>query len=325
VTDDAILVVRDLVLQRGVREVLTGVDLQLTRGETLTVIGPNGAGKTTMLHAIAGLLEPARGSIERHGRVAAALQTPALASRTVLANIELALSWWGIRRGPERRERAVSALAALHAEHLVDRQARSLSGGEQRRVHLARVIALDADVLLLDEPFAGLDPIARADLLYESAPVLRSDERATLIVVHDRAEARALADRVVVLIDGRIRADGPPREVFDDPRDEDLARFVGYEGMLDDGHSCTMYRPGDVTIHPTGAYAGTVRRAIPLEAGIRVEVDHPDGRVVTHSPEPGPSVGDVVRFDVRGGTTFPSRRQPVGLPEGSIVDQPSTP
>src|SRR3954467_14216276 len=92
-----------------------------------------------------------------------------------------------------------------------------LSGGEARRVHLARALALKADALLLDEPFAGLDAPARAELLYDAASALRDGRRATLVVVHARAAAWALAARVVVLLEGAVAADGTPADVFGRP------------------------------------------------------------------------------------------------------------
>src|SRR5205085_2312666 len=181
--------------------------LTLDRGEVVALLGPNGAGKSTLLGALAALLPATAGRIGRTGRVAAALQAPALAHRSAQANVEAALAWWGVPRS-ERRERALASLDAMGAARHAQTQATSLSGGEQRRVHLARVLAVDPDVLLLDEPFAGLDAAARADLLYDAASAFRSPTRGTLIVIHDRSEAWALADRVMILLDGRIAATG---------------------------------------------------------------------------------------------------------------------
>ena len=136
-----------------------------------------------------------------------ALQTPALARRSALANVEAALAWWGTP-ADQRRERALAALEQVGVDGLAERPAATLSGGEARRVHLARVLALDPDVLLLDEPFAGLDTAARGDLLYDTRELLRSPGRATVIVLHDRAEAWALADRTALILGGRIVAEG---------------------------------------------------------------------------------------------------------------------
>ncbi|MGO9955453.1 MAG: ATP-binding cassette domain-containing protein, partial [Solirubrobacteraceae bacterium] len=142
--------------RRGARTVVTDVSLELHRGEIVALLGPNGAGKSTLLDALTGALEPAQGRVQRHGRVAIALQSADLARRSVLANVTLALGWWGVPR-PERPERARAALAAIGAAHLAQRSAAGLSGGERRRVHIARALAVAPDILLLDEPFAGLD------------------------------------------------------------------------------------------------------------------------------------------------------------------------
>jgi ABC-type nitrate/sulfonate/bicarbonate transport system ATPase subunit len=206
---EPLLRARGVAVERAGVAVVRGVDLDLRAGEVVVVIGPNGAGKSTLLASLAGLLPPAAGTIERRGRVAAVLQAPALARRPARANVEAALAWWGVPRAA-RRDRALAALSAIGARDLAERPAGALSGGEARRVHLARGLALAPDALLLDEPFAGLDAPTRAELLYDAASVLRDERRATLVVVHDRVEAWALADRVVVMLDGRVAADGAP-------------------------------------------------------------------------------------------------------------------
>ena len=288
---------------RGGRTVLDDVSLDLERGEVVALLGPNGAGKTTLLTLLAGIARADRGSVERDGRVATALQAPAMARRTVLANVEAGLAWWGVPR-PGRRERALRALEVVGMGTMTGRAARSLSGGEARRVHLARVLATEPDALLLDEPFAGLDVSARADLLYDAASILRESRRATLIVVHDRAEAWALADRVVVLIDGRVAAAGPPEEVFRRPPTAKAAAFLGFSGQLTDGDGVLLVRPEDVAIDEAGPLTGRVARRVPLEDGVRLEVDVPDGRLVVNAPIPGPGPGDVVRLRVSGGVRY---------------------
>ena len=202
------------------------VDLTLRRGDVLAVLGPNGAGKSTLLAALAGLIPPAGGTIERHGRVAAALQAPALAGRTARGNVEAALAWWGVPRRA-RRERALAALESMGAMQLEHRPAAGLSGGEARRVHLARALALRADVLLLDEPFAGLDAPTRADLLDDATAALVDDRRATVIVVHDRAEAWALADRVLILLGGGRAPTVPSVTCWKRPHHQRLPRSSG--------------------------------------------------------------------------------------------------
>ena len=285
-------------------EIVRGADVDLPAGEVVVLIGPNGAGKSTLLLALGGLLPLAGGEIERRGRVAAALQAPALARRTARANVEAALQWWGVPRA-ERRERALAALAAIGARDLADRPAGALSGGEARRVHLARGLALDADALLLDEPFAGLDPPTRAELLYDAASALRDERRATLVVVHDRAEAWALADRVLVMLGGRIAAAGPPARVFAAPPTPEVAAFVGFAGRLEEPGALRLLRPQDVALDEDGPLRARVTRLVPVEDGVRVELALAHGRLLATAPAPGPPPGAEVGVRLLGGVSFP--------------------
>jgi ABC-type multidrug transport system ATPase subunit len=303
------LVARGLAVRRGRREVLAGVDLELRRGEVTAILGPNGAGKSTLLAGLAGLVPLSAGTLERRGRLASAGQAAALARRSVRANVELALAWWGTPRG-ERRARAERALAALGIEALAERRADTLSGGEARRAHLARVLAVDPDVMLLDEPFAGLDPNVRSELLYAVSDLLRDPDRATCIVVHDRAEAWALADRVLVLLEGRLVASGPPDEVLERPPSPEAARFLGFSGEVADGEEVLMLRPGQVALDPAGPLEGTVARRVLVEDGVRLELELTGGRVFALAPQPGPGVGERVRLRTAGGVRFP--RRPAG-------------
>ncbi len=293
-----------LTVRRGKRDVVSDVSAELRAGEIVALLGPNGAGKSTLLDALAGALAPAEGRIERHGRVGIALQSPDLARRTVLANVILALAWWGVPRS-ERSARAGEALRAIGADHLAQRRAATLSGGERRRVHLARAIAVRPDVLMLDEPFAGLDAEVRANLLEDALSALRSSARATLVVVHDRAEAWALADRLLILLDGRLVASGPPRDLLDRPPSLAVAHFLGYDGSLEDGHELLLTRPAHVALDPAGPLEARVTRAVPLEDGVRLELELDRGRLYAVSPLPAPRPGDTARVRVDGGARFP--------------------
>jgi ABC-type sulfate/molybdate transport systems ATPase subunit len=301
--DQRLLAAERLTVCRGDREVVREVSLELHAGEVVALLGPNGAGKSTLLDALAGVLPAAAGAVERHGRVAVALQTPDLARRSVLANVMLGLAWWGVPR-EEREGRARAALEAMGAGHLVDRAARTLSGGERRRVHLARAMAVRPDILMLDEPFAGLDAEARASLLEDAVSALRSETRATLVVVHDRAEAWALADRLFVLIDGRLVAAGPPREVLDAPPTAEVARFLGYDGSLEQPDGVLLTRPAHVRLDPSGPLMARVTRAVPLEDGVRLELELERGRLYTTAALPAPGLGETVRLRVHGGARF---------------------
>ena len=297
---------RALRVARGPREVVQAIDFELRAGEVTALLGPNGAGKSTLLEALAGLLPRAGGELHRSGRVALSLQSPDLARRSVLANIELALGWWGVPR-PQRRERADRALGAMQASHLRDRPAAALSGGERRRVHLARAVSVRPDILLLDEPFAGLDAATRATLLDDTGAALRAWASTTLVVVHDRAEAWALADRLLVLIDGRLVADGRPRDLFTHPPSVEVARFLGFDGMLtrEDGE-LLMTRPQHVVLDPASGLRARVTRAIPVEDGLRLELELEldRGRVFALAPLPGAAVGELVGIRLTGGARF---------------------
>jgi ABC-type nitrate/sulfonate/bicarbonate transport system ATPase subunit len=292
-----------LSVRRGRRDVLRDIDLAVVAGEVVAVLGPNGAGKSTLLEALGNLLAPSTGTVARTGQVAAALQSPDMARRTARANVELALAWSGVRRR-DRRGRAASALAMMRADHLADRPATTLSGGERRRVHLARAVAIQPDLLLLDEPFAGLDQETRASLLDDAASALRSSASAVIVVVHDRAEAWALADRLVILLDGRIAAEGTPSDVLDQPPTAEVARFLGFTGELRDGTDVILTRPIHVQVDPQGDVRATVTRLIPIEDGARADLETVNGHLSTLVPVPGPEVGDEITVRVSGGVRY---------------------
>jgi ABC-type sulfate/molybdate transport systems ATPase subunit len=304
---------QNVTVNRGECEVVRDVTLALRKGELVGLLGPNGAGKSTLLDALGGAVPPVQGQIERHGRVAIALQSPDLARRSVLANVTLALAWWGVPRA-ERADRALQALATMGAEHLARRAAPTLSGGERRRVHIARALAVRPEILLLDEPFAGLDAETRARLLEDAVSVLRSSDRATLVVVHDRAEAWALADRLLILIGGELVAAGPPRELLERPPSQLVARFLGFDGAMQDDGETLLTRPPHVILDPAGPLSARVTRAVALEDGVRLELELEHGKLYTVAPLPAPRLGDTVRVRVQGGARFP-----LGAPESILA------
>jgi ABC-type sulfate/molybdate transport systems ATPase subunit len=301
---EALLRARELRVQRARREVIHGIDFELRAGEITALLGPNGAGKSTLLEALAGLLPLSGGTLERRGKVALALQSPDLARRSVMANIELALWWWGVPR-TERRARARQALDAMQAGHLGNRESSALSGGERRRVHLARAVSVRPELLLLDEPFAGLDPATRATMLDDTGAAIRGFTDAALVVVHDRAEAWALADRLLVMIDGSLAADGTPRQLFEQPPTEVVARFLGFDGTLErPGGSVLLTRVQHVSLDPAGPLRGRVARTIPIEEGVRVELALDGGVLYALAPFPGPALDETVGVRVTGGASF---------------------
>jgi ABC-type sulfate/molybdate transport systems ATPase subunit len=316
---------RDLrVVVRG-RELLHVDRLDVAAGAVLAVLGPNGAGKSTLLRALARLGRhhvsgevlldgsPA-GPREMRPAVAAVLQRPILRRGTVAANAAAGLRLRGVGRADAVR-RSVPWLEAFGVGHLGERDARTLSGGEAQRVALARALAVAPRVLLLDEPFAGLDATTRTDLLADLRAVLDGLDTTTVLVTHDRYEARALAAETALLVAGRIRQLGPTEHVLDRPADAACARLVGYTNLLPPAvtgrlallaarpEACrvsTEHRDGDGL-----AVMGTVRRVVPLGGGTRVDVDTPAGTLACLGPggeglEPGRAVVvTVAEADVR--------------------------
>lgn len=284
---------RGLVVRRGRTEVLHGVDIELRPGEVVALLGPNGAGKSTLLHTLGGLIEAFAGDIDSSGRVALVMQDAGLAQRSVRANVLLALSWWKVPRS-RRGGLADRALAQLGVAHLAARSVRTLSGGERRRVHLARGLAVQPDVLLLDEPFAGLDPETHALLRDDIAEALRAADRAVLVVLHDREDAWALADRVLVMIAGRIVAQGSPQALLVNPGTPEVARLLGYDGELRTPDRLILTRAADVRLDPAGAWQGVVGRIIRTQDGARVQVDLAEGKLWALERGTVPAIGDRV-------------------------------
>ena len=226
----------------GVR-VLDIPALHLEEGSVLALIGPNGSGKTTLLKTLASLLAPSTGVIQFRGaalgprpddyrrRVTMVFQAPLLFDTTVRGNLESGLKLHGVPR-LARAERVRRAAERLGLEPLLDRSARTLSGGEAQRTSLARALALEPEILYLDEPFAALDPPSREALLEDLALALRETRTTTVLATHDQLEAVRLADRIAVLRQGRIVQAGSAQEVINSPADAFVADFVGMETLL---------------------------------------------------------------------------------------------
>jgi ABC-type Fe3+/spermidine/putrescine transport system ATPase subunit len=177
-------------------------------------------------------------------------------------------------------------------------------------VQLARVLALEAEVLMLDEPLAGLDPLIRSELLADLATTLPERGAATMVVLHERAEAWALADRLLILIDGRLVAAGPPAEVLERPPTPEVAAFLGFDGELrePDG-SILRLRPAHVIVDPDGVRRGVVTRRIPEEDVVRLQLRLTEGSVHALAAYPGPALGETVALRIEGGVRFGGRRE----------------
>ncbi|MBI2878444.1 MAG: ABC transporter ATP-binding protein [Candidatus Rokubacteria bacterium] len=280
-------------------------------GEVLAIIGPNGAGKSTLLR-ILGLLEPpTAGEVRFRGepvgagasllalrrRMASVFQEPLLCDTTVLRNARLGLALRGVPDA-EADRRVRPWLERLGIAPLAGRSARTLSGGEAQRTSLARAFAVEPEVLLLDEPFSGLDPSAREALLGDLERILRETGTTTVFVTHDRDEAIRLGDRVAVMMGGRILQLARPEEVFAAPVSEEVARFVGVENILagevaDQGEGLLEVRVADRSLLVVGEAARGERVLLCLR---------PEDIVLGPAPAVGPTsarnalLGKVVRL-----------------------------
>ncbi len=235
---------RDLVVRRGARTVLDVDRLAIDRGETLAVVGPNGAGKSTLLLVLARLIDPEGGTLLFRGspvergaelafrrRIGLVLADPLLLGASVLTNVASGLRFRGVPDA-EARTRAQTWMERLGIAHLRDRPARQVSSGEGQRAALARAFVLEPDLLLLDEPFASVDPATRTKLLDDLDDLLRATRVACVMVTHDLDEAVRVGDRLAVLLDGRVRQEGAPEAVLAAPVDAEVAAFVGTETRL---------------------------------------------------------------------------------------------
>jgi tungstate transport system ATP-binding protein len=236
----ALVELSNLLVYRGERPALELDRLEIQRGEVLAVVGPNGAGKTSLLLTLARLLEPQRGRILFKGQAADALpatayrrrlalvmQEPLLFDRTIFENVAIGLRFRGVPKGEIQRlvPRWLENTGVLH---LADRHAGEISGGEAQRVSLARALVLEPELLLLDEPFAALDPPTRETILQDLASLLGETAITTVFTTHDLREAEQLSDRLAVIIGGRLRQAGTADEVFASPADDEVARFLNH-------------------------------------------------------------------------------------------------
>src|SRR5436853_3705794 len=220
------------------------LSLEVVDGEFLVLLGPSGCGKTTTLRVIAGFVEPTAGRVRLGERDITALppwkrnaglvfQSYALFPHiTVAENVAFGLEMRKVPKA-EIAPRIAEALRLVRLEHLSDRLPRQLSGGQQQRVALARALVFHPDVLLLDEPLSNLDAKLRQDVHVEVRELQRKLGLTTVMVTHDQEEALTVADRLVVMSEGRIRQIGSQQDLYERPSEKFVADFVGRSTFID--------------------------------------------------------------------------------------------
>ena len=234
---ETVLEVRSLVCQRGRgdrRFRLEVEQLDLHAGEILVILGPNGAGKSTLLRALAGLepSAPKQSVRGRRGPTTLVFQRPAAFSGSVRQNVAAALLGKGVPEA-EGRARIQNALARFEIEGLAEQNARTLSGGELRRLALARALVLRPEVLLLDEPFDDLDSGSQQKLSADLERTVADTGVALAVVTHDLRRALLLADRIAVLEGGALVQQGPSETMLTQPATPSIARIVGMTNLAD--------------------------------------------------------------------------------------------
>jgi len=285
--------VRDVNKRFGQFQALQAIDLHIQSGELVALLGPSGCGKTSLLRIIAGLETPDSGSIVFHGEdvssrdvrdrnVGFVFQHYALFRHmTVFDNVA-----FGLRMKPKKLRPSEAVIAAKVHELLnlvqldwlpADRYPEQLSGGQRQRIALARALAVEPKVLLLDEPFGALDAKVRKELRRWLARLHEDVHLTSVFVTHDQEEAMEVADRIVVMNKGVIEQIGTPAEVYANPASEFVYHFLGDANRLQlDEQRSVLFRPHEVSLSREAVaehLAGEVRDIRPLGALTRVTLN----------------------------------------------------
>jgi putative spermidine/putrescine transport system ATP-binding protein len=227
----------------GVHSVVEGLDLDVARGEFVSLLGPSGSGKTTTLMMLAGFESPTRGEIRLNGKrlddkppyqrdIGMVFQNYALFPHmTIAENVAFPLSVRKIGRS-EQKARVARALEMVELPHLAARRPAQLSGGQQQRVALARALVFEPTVVLMDEPLGALDKRLRESMQYEIMRLHRELSLTIVYVTHDQNEALTMSDRVAVFSDGRIQQAATPTELYENAANAFVANFVGENNGL---------------------------------------------------------------------------------------------
>jgi len=313
-----VIALRDVTKRFGDFVAIDNVSLAVEDGSLTALLGPSGSGKSSLLRVIAGLETPDEGTVEISGRDATRVPPQkrgigfvfqhyaAFKHMTVRDNVAFGLK---VRRRP-KAEIAAKVDELLRIVGLDGYQARypaQLSGGQRQRMALARALAVEPEVLLLDEPFGALDANVRAELREWLRRLHDEVHVTTVLVTHDQEEAMEVADRIVVLNHGRIEQDGPPRELYERPANAFVMGFLGPVARLGD----TLVRPHDLRIlgEPRdGALEAQVARVVHLGFEVRVELELDGGEPLTAQL----TRDEAAELELRGGDIVWVRRPGVG-------------
>ena len=268
-------------------EALRDVSITVPDGSLTALLGPSGSGKSTLLRVIAGLEQPDSGTVLISGQDATGLRPQdrgvgfvfqhyaAFKHMTVFNNIAFGLK---IRKRDKRqiRERVHELLDLVHLNGFADRYPTQLSGGQRQRMALARALAVEPNVMLLDEPFGALDAQVRKDLRIWLRRLHDEVHVTTVFVTHDQEEAMDVSEQIVVMNDGRVEQIGPPRELYEQPANKFVMTFIGPVNQLGDAY----IRPHDIEVmlEPNGTSTeAQVDRIVHLGFEVRVEFTLQDG------------------------------------------------
>lgn len=345
---------QDLSKKFGTFTAVQGVSFTINKGELIGFLGPSGGGKSTILRMIAGLEQPSRGKIfinskradlfppQKRG-VGMVFQHYALFKHmTVFENIAFGLQIRKIAKG-EITKKVSELLILMGLEGFGDRYPQQLSGGQRQRVALARALAPKPEVLLLDEPFGAVDAKIRRELRKWLRELHDEVGITSVFVTHDQEEALEVADRIVIINQGKVEQIGTPREIYENPASEFVANFIGpvnvlpakivegkaqagplgvlAPGFQEGSRVKLVIRPSDIVLEANcqrmGGH-GTVKRLLFMGEQIKVEVEIPNGQFLTAYLPRGSQtlksigLGDRINLKIDRGQVFPNALQGTG-------------
>jgi putative spermidine/putrescine transport system ATP-binding protein len=329
-SDARFLCLEKLTLSYGKNVAVPEMDLDIGKGELVALLGPSGCGKTTTMRAIAGLMEPSSGKIildniditrtpANKRPVGLVFQSYALFPHlNVYENVAFGLKLMGVR-GKELDDKVQEGLRTVGLSKFATRKPAELSGGQQQRVSLARSMVMEPKVLLLDEPLSNLDARLRLEMRTELQRVQKESGVTMIFVTHDQVEALAMADRIIVMLDGHIEQIGTPEDIYNRPVSDFVADVVGFENVfaLEDGKLKTAtgtvelsgtppldtkglaWRPSMVSLG-SGPFEGTIRGTSFAGGTREYLLDTPLGPIKAECDAslPAHEFGSVLKFDL---------------------------